>query len=111
MLEEVEALPENGGVPIAEPAAIIMAPAVETLWRSLGLADRPHAQADYEALIEACNRCHTATEHEFIRILPVEGAPRRCCTIRPRRDLGHFPSPSLTTPQRRTLVCRARPSG
>ena len=41
----------------------------------------------------------------------VDASLGRCCMIRPRRDLGRFPSPSLTPPRRRTLACRTRPSG
>jgi DNA invertase Pin-like site-specific DNA recombinase len=36
---------------------------------------------------------------------------RRCCTIQPGRELGRFPNPSFTTPQRRTSACRAWPFG
>lgn len=78
--EELSRVEEYEGMPIAQPAGVILVPALEELASFLDRSD-PWAEDPgspwraYEALIEACNRCHLATEHAFLRIVPARGEP------------------------------------
>lgn len=71
-LLEVE---EHDGMPIAEPVQIIFTPAERSL--SAALEDRSfdRVREKYVGLIDACNRCHAATEHEFLVMTPAGGRP------------------------------------
>ena len=75
VLEELEAVEEHEGMPIGGPAKVILDPALAELDARLDAASWGDAWTAYEATIEACNRCHLATEHDFIRILPASGTP------------------------------------
>lgn len=76
VLEELEAVESYEGLPIAHPAGVILAPALRELETAL-TGDTPWTVVgtSYEATIDACNRCHQATEHGFIEILPATGEP------------------------------------
>lgn len=74
-LATVERIPAHDGMPIGHPASVILRPLLPPLESDLETADWLAAGAAYGALIEGCNRCHTATEHAFIEILPPAGPP------------------------------------
>ena len=76
VLGELMEVEEHEGMPIAQPSGVIMVPVIEALeagltgemaWAELG--------ESYRLLIDGCNRCHLATEHGFIEILPATGEP------------------------------------
>ena len=71
----LETVSEHDGMPIAQPARTILSPVIEPLRRGLQASQWQEIQIAYEALIEGCNRCHSATEHAFIKILPASGEP------------------------------------
>lgn len=75
MYEELSEIEMDDGMPIAHPAGVILKPALPPLQASLDAANWEEARGYYEMLINACNRCHTATVHQFIHVLPVEGEP------------------------------------
>lgn len=74
-LSELRNVVEHDGLPIGEPAGIILAPLLEPLAEIVAAGDWDRADAGYTALIDGCNRCHAATEHEFIVILEPTGEP------------------------------------
>jgi hypothetical protein len=73
-LEGLEAIEEHDDFPIAAPARTIMRPLLDPLQRSVD-GDWPSAAAAYAALIDGCNRCHGATEHEFVVVTVPSGPP------------------------------------
>ncbi len=76
VLEELMTVEEDDGMPIAHPAGVILAPVLETLENNLATeVPWPEITGQYQLMIEACNRCHLATEHGFIEILPATGEP------------------------------------
>jgi hypothetical protein len=81
VLADLKAVEEYEGMPIAHPAKVILQTALDALETSLESSptaediDWGAAWAGYEGAIEACNRCHMATEHGFIKILPATGEP------------------------------------
>ena len=75
VLEELEEVEEHDGMPIGSPARTILEPALGELASQLEPATWEEAWGAYELAIEACNRCHLATEHGFIQILPAHGTP------------------------------------
>lgn len=72
-LDLVRAVPMHDGMPIGHPAQVILIPALETLATALEGESWPDTWSAYKATIDACNRCHVATEHAFIEILPADG--------------------------------------
>lgn len=73
-LDELEAtVPEHEGLPIAKPIRVIMFPLIEALEEAAHNSDWKKASTGYKDLIDGCNRCHAATEHEFIKITPASG--------------------------------------
>ncbi|HEX2162518.1 MAG TPA: hypothetical protein VHM02_01075 [Thermoanaerobaculia bacterium] len=75
VLEEVGEIEESEGIPIARTAQVIVDPLRAPLRRAVEAGRWPEAQAAYEALIAGCNRCHAATAHEFLVVLPAHGDP------------------------------------
>lgn len=73
--EELAAIPEHDGYPVAHPAGVILAPLLERLQGELAAGEWSAAADGYAALVDGCNRCHAATEHEYVVILPVSGPP------------------------------------
>ncbi len=76
VLEELMTVEEHDGMPIAKPSRVILLPEVEAL--AVGLSGEvawPELTEGYHKVIDACNRCHLATEHGFIEILPAAGEP------------------------------------
>lgn len=74
-LESVRELESWEGMPIAHPLGVILDPLLPPLERAVDASDWATAGQAYEALIDGCNRCHTATKHGFIVILPAQGDP------------------------------------
>jgi len=70
---EVFALEEHDEMPIGDPAVVIMQPLLIDLQERMAAADWPQTEASYTSLIAGCNRCHTATEHQYIEIFPATG--------------------------------------
>lgn len=76
VLEEVKSrAPVHDGLPIANLVTIIADPEIKLLNESLENNDWSAIDKQYLELVNSCNRCHSATQHEFIVILPVEGKP------------------------------------
>lgn len=71
----VEEIPEYEGLKIALATGVILKPELEPLAEKIDRADWPGATEHYARLIDACNRCHAATQHEFIVITVPEGEP------------------------------------
>lgn len=69
-----EEVPFHDEWPIGELVNTIMRPAVEPLEVAVEAGKWAEAKASYEVMIDGCNRCHTATEHEFLVMLPPLGA-------------------------------------
>lgn len=75
VLAEVGEIEESEGMPIARTAQVIVDPLRAPLRQAVEAGRWPEAQAAYEALIAGCNRCHAATAHQFIVVLPAHGDP------------------------------------
>ena len=75
VLESVRAVERWEGLPISEPLGVIVDPLLPPLEGALVAGSWSEAYVSYEALIDGCNRCHAATEHEFLVIVPPEGPP------------------------------------
>lgn len=73
--EDLMAIGEHEGMPIGSTTRIILAPTLEALEATLGQGNWDRDWQRYEAVIQACNRCHQATEHGFVEILPAQGEP------------------------------------
>ena len=74
-LAEVEKVKQAEWVPIGQTAKVILPEPLERLDGVLKGPDWSRAEPAYRALIDGCNRCHAATGHEYIKILPAHGAP------------------------------------
>lgn len=68
-------VPEHDGFPVANLIGVIAEPAVSELRSALAEEDWERATTAYGGLIDSCNRCHAATEHEFIVITEPAGPP------------------------------------
>ncbi len=75
IVEELLEIEDHDGIQVRAAASPIVPPLVEALHQSLENADWAATSQAYSALIEGCNRCHSATEHEFIVVLEPEGPP------------------------------------
>ena len=73
-IEEIESVHKHDKMPIGDTAKTIIRPLIEPLKNNIENHSWLRAWEGYESLIEGCNRCHTATEHAFIKILPASGA-------------------------------------
>ncbi len=74
-LSEVIDIEEHDGFAIGKTAGVILQPTLAPLMRDIDGARWDLSSRSYSALIDACNRCHAATEHEFIVILEPAGQP------------------------------------
>ncbi len=74
-LGELKEVETHDGFPIANTVKVIMDPIMEELSEAIEKRDMPALKSQYLSLIDGCNRCHAATEHEFIEITPATGAP------------------------------------
>lgn len=68
VLAEVKAVQEYDDHPIGTLAQQILVPAFEKLEKSVEDNQLVQAQADYDAMLNACNTCHKATDHGYIKI-------------------------------------------
>lgn len=70
--EAAEAIERGGFVEDGEPLAPLVArwliPTVERAEEAIASGDRATFDAAYADLVAACNTCHEATEHGFVRI-------------------------------------------
>jgi hypothetical protein len=69
LLEEIGEIEEYDGYPVGQLASAMLEPAMEALEAAVDDGDiAAAAGAPFDALLNACNACHTATEHGFIVI-------------------------------------------
>ena len=73
VLGELKEIKEHEGMPIADSVQVIMTPLVSELSQYIHASNWKKSSKSYLEVIEGCNRCHSATEHEFIKILPSRG--------------------------------------
>jgi hypothetical protein len=67
--EQIEALfPQHDGVPVADLARKLLEPRLVTLDAALEGARWDDAQRELGELVAACNDCHAAAGHAFIRV-------------------------------------------
>ena len=75
-LEEIAAeIPEHDGYPIARLIDQVALPGLAPLEEAMTIRSWSRIDEAYVAMIDTCNACHAATEHEFLVILPAEGEP------------------------------------
>jgi hypothetical protein len=60
--------PTYDNYPIAALVKSVFNPAKPALAKALAASDWPAAGVAYSGIVNACNTCHTATKHEFVRI-------------------------------------------
>lgn len=63
------------GHPVGALTESMLIPALERLESSIKSEDWDAGDADFTAAMQACNACHTATDHAMVRIVPAEGNP------------------------------------
>jgi len=68
-------IPIHEGLPIGDLMETLLVPPLAELEKALQVRDLPRSRALWPTVIEGCNRCHGATEHEFIRIKVVRENP------------------------------------
>ena len=77
--EEIEIIqkkfPAYDQLEIAELADAMLVPSVAPLAAAIAASDWPGATHAYDGLIDSCNDCHAATNHEFVRITTPTGNP------------------------------------
>jgi hypothetical protein len=76
VIDEVhKTVPVKDKWPIAKLIELIATPAIASVDRSLKSGDWSRTDKAYADLIYACNRCHAATQHEFLVITVPAGEP------------------------------------
>lgn len=74
VLEEIQhEVPVHDKLPIAELIGKIPQPLLKPLDKQIEAGNWPQANKAYANLIDACNRCHAATQHQYIVITPAHG--------------------------------------
>jgi hypothetical protein len=74
--EQIEAkFPQYEGMQIAALAKAMLDPAKPALSKSIAAGDWATASVAYGKFIAACNSCHVATKHEFVKITTPAGNP------------------------------------
>ena len=68
MIDKLRAVKEYDGYPIGTLAQQILVPTFTELEHSVEQQQFTQAQADYDAMLQACNRCHRTTAHGYIKI-------------------------------------------
>lgn len=68
IIEKLKEVKDYDGYPISALAQQILEPAFEKLEKSVEAKQLTRAQADYEEMLHACNTCHKATAHGYIKI-------------------------------------------
>lgn len=66
--ELMETIKEYDGFPIADLAGSFMIPAIESFEDAMDTGDWELIRDRYRVMIQACNSCHVATDHGFIKI-------------------------------------------
>ncbi len=61
--------PTYDNYPIASLVKSVFNPAKPALVKTLAASDWPAAGMAYSGLINACNTCHTAAKHDFVKIV------------------------------------------
>ncbi|WP_462137286.1 hypothetical protein [Candidatus Mycalebacterium sp.] len=67
-LEEVEKVKSYDGHPVGKMSAAMLGEVFRSLEEAVEKEDRRVAKKAYGKMVEACNSCHLATEHGFIKI-------------------------------------------
>ena len=62
--------PQYEGIQVAALSKAMIDPAKPALTKALAASDWPRATAAYDKYIAACNGCHQAAEHPFVKIVP-----------------------------------------
>ena len=70
--DEVETYDDH---PIGRLTGEMLLPAVEALEEPVAAGDWDAADTGFDRLLSACNACHAATEHGYIRIVRKKGNP------------------------------------
>ena len=68
-------IPEHDGYPIAQLIGEIALPGLEPVESAVARGKWELAWIEYGTMIDTCNACHAATEHEFLVVLPAAGEP------------------------------------
>ena len=75
-LEEIsDKIPTHDGLPIKALLSTILLPPLSQLDSALEHGDFEQSLKAWPNVIQACNRCHAATEHAFIRISDIRENP------------------------------------
>ena len=72
-LEAVRAVESWEGMPIAHPLGAIVDPLLPPLVAAVEAERWEAADGAYRVFLDGCNRCHAATEHEFLIVTPPAG--------------------------------------
>ena len=75
VLDEVRQIEIYEGFPIREALEKILDPILPGLEQAIAEEEWTASWDAYVQLVDGCNRCHAATEHEFLVVLPAEGEP------------------------------------
>ncbi|MFN2239175.1 MAG: hypothetical protein ABR524_07270 [Thermoanaerobaculia bacterium] len=75
VLESLEGIEEYDGMLVADNARTIMRPLLPPLRAGIAGNDTSAISRSYQSMLDGCNRCHTATDHEFIVITRPAGPP------------------------------------
>ena len=67
--------PQYDGMQIAALSKAMLDPARPALSKSITASDWAASSIAYDKLVAACNSCHVATKHEFVKIVPPTGNP------------------------------------
>lgn len=67
-LEQVEQIATYDGHPVGELSGSMLAPSLGALEDALDKSDWETTSGRFDELVSACNACHQATEHGYIRI-------------------------------------------
>jgi hypothetical protein len=67
--------PQYEGLQIAALTKAMLTPATPALSKALAAPDWATASIAYDKYLAACNSCHVATKHEFVRIVAPASNP------------------------------------
>jgi hypothetical protein len=68
VIEAVSQVEQYKGIAVGELVKTILEPAFEDLEDAVAKASPDRVDAAYDGLLEACNTCHEAANHDFIRV-------------------------------------------
>ena len=69
MNHQLKQIQEFEGNKIAEPATELLEPHLQKMAKTIDTGDSRAALSDMQAVIDGCNACHAATNHDFIYIV------------------------------------------